>query len=381
MEENDYKSFVKLWYRQPNPSNQNFHNKLIRAIALTNEVDVISIRPFSKKLCKTRKLKAEINENGLIKWHYLAIKGGKLSRLIKVKKQAKTLVKEIYDKRDDFVIFTDTINPLCISTANALSKKFQIPTIGVCTDSPSNISGTKRSYTLYLLNQASRCYGYFALTQELNELFNPNGKPSIIIEGIADIEQANKDAIGINTPYFFFGGALLERYGVYNMIKAFSNLKTEKVDLYIAGHSGDENKLKEAIKGNPLIHFLGTLPVSLVLDYERTALANINPRPYSEDLDRFSIPSKTIEYLSSGRPTISVRNSKLMKHFKENAIWARTGEPEDLLLAMRTVINLTKEERKNLGQTAKEKVQKLYSLKVVNKKVNAFLELFKTTIN
>ena len=141
------------------------------------------------------------------------------------------------------------------------------------------------------------------------------------------------------------------------------------------------NKLKEAIKGNPLIHFLGTLPVSLVLDYERTALANINPRPYSEDLDRFSIPSKTIEYLSSGRPTISVRNSKLMKHFKENAIWARTGEPEDLLLAMRTVINLTKEERKNLGQTAKEKVQKLYSLKVVNKKVNAFLELFKTTIN
>lgn len=381
MEENDYKSFVKQWHKHPNPSNQNFHNKLIRSIALTNEVEVISIRPFSKKLCKSRKLKAELNEIGHITWRYLSIKGGKISRLINVKKQAKAILRSIYDKDEDFVIFTDTINPLCISTANALSKMYQIPTIGICTDSPSNITGTKRSYTLYLLNQSARCYGYLALTNELNDLFNPNNKPSLIIEGIADIERADKDAIGINTPYFFFAGALLERYGVYNMINAFNQLKTSKVDLYICGHSGDETKLREAIKDNNLIHYLGTIPVSLVLDYEKTALANINPRPYSEDLDRFSIPSKTIEYLASGRPTISVKNTKLMKHFQENAIWAKSGEPEDLLYAMRTVINLTKEERKNLGKTAKEKVDKLYSLKAVNKKINTFLQAFKTTIN
>lgn len=382
IDSNDYKSFTKLWIKSPNPSNQNFHNKLIRSISLTNEIHVISIRPFSKKLCKTRKLKAEpAKTDGNITWHYLAISGDKLSRLISVKRQAKSIFKHIYKKDEDIVIFTDTINPMCINVANSLSKKYQIPTIGICTDSPSNITGTTKTYTTYLLKQASKCYAYLALTQELNDLFNPSNKPSLIVEGLVEPHTPSVNAIGISDPYFFFAGALLERYGVYNLIEAFGMLKTTKVDLYICGHSGNEEKLKEAIKDNPLIHYLGTLPVSIVLDYECAALANINPRPYSEDLDRFSIPSKTIEYLSSGRPTISVKNTKLMKHFKENAIWARSSEPEDLCQAMRTVINLTKEERKTLGSEAKEKANALYSLKSINRRIHSFLELFKTRVN
>ena len=377
----DYVSFCKLWSKSPNPSNQNFHNKLIRSLAINNEVHVISIRPFSKYLCKTRKLKAEsAKTDGNITWNYLAITPNKISRLFSVKNQAKAIVKQLINKDEDAVIMTDTINPLCISVTTTLSKKYQIPTIAICTDSPSNITGTSKTYTTYLLRQASKCYAYLALTQELNDLFNPNGKPSLIIEGLVDTHAVSIGSIGIDDPYFFFAGALLERYGIYNLIEAFNMLKTNKVDLYICGHSGDEERVKEAIKSNPQIHYLGTLPVSIVLDYESSSLANINPRPYSEDLDRFSIPSKTIEYLSSGRPTISVKNTKLMKHFKENAIWARSSDPEDLYQAMRTVISLTKEERKILGMQAKEKANKLYSLESVNKKLNVFLELFKTKI-
>ena len=54
MEASDFITFSKQWVKSPNPSNQNFHNKLIRSIAINNKIDVISIRPFNKKLCKTR---------------------------------------------------------------------------------------------------------------------------------------------------------------------------------------------------------------------------------------------------------------------------------------------------------------------------------------
>ena len=382
MEASDFISFSKQWVKSPNPSNQNFHNKLIRSIAINNKIDVISIRPFNKKLCKTRKLKAEPPKiDGNITWHYLEVKGGKLSKLSLIKKQTKLLINSLLKEGDECVIFTDTINPTCISTANFISRIYQIPTIAICTDAPQNLTGVRHSYVSYILRQASKCYGYLALTEELNSLFNRNNKPSLIIEGVCDDREINTGAIGIETPYFFFGGALLPRYGVYNLIAAFNMLKTTKVDLYICGHAGNDEDIKNAISANPNIHFLGTLPVSVVLDYEHAALANINPRPFDDELDKLSIPSKTIEYLSSGRPTISVTNSKLKTNFEDCVVWSNSGTPEDLCQTLRYVINLTKEERKNLGQSAKAKAIKLYSLKSVNKKINNFLELFKTRVN
>ena len=122
--------------------------------------------------------------------------------------------------------------------------------------------------------------------------------------------------------------------------------------------------------------FLGTIPGYRTLQYEMNAIANINPRPYSEDLDRFSIPSKTIEYLSSGRPTISVKNTKLQKDFSEDIIWSKSSKPEDLANAMNRVLELTEVEQENLGEKAKSRVSALYSLSSINKKLDIFLENF-----
>jgi glycosyltransferase involved in cell wall biosynthesis len=377
--EDDYREFTKLWSKAPNPSNQNFHNKLIRSLAINNEVEVISLRPFSKQYCSVRSLKKDFKEDKNINWHYLTIKRGKLSRLSVINKESKAIAKSL--DLSKCIIFTDTINPVCIKTANAISKINNVPVIGICTDSPSNISGTSRAYTMYLLKQAAKCYGYIALTSDLNDLFNPNERKSLLIEGV--VEEVKKDAnlMSEKNPYFFFGGALLEKYGVFNLIEAFKLLNDNNIDLYLCGHSGNLDKIYESIKGYKNIHFLGTLPVSHVLQYEMYSLANINPRPFNMDLDRLSIPSKTLEYLASGSPTISVKNTKLQKHFENDAIWAKSGSVEDLHAAMLKVLDLTKKERKALGKQAKEKVLELYSLDSINKKINEFLEFFKSGIN
>ena len=45
----DYVSFSLMWDSSLNTSIQNLHNRLIRSLGMTHEVDVISIRPFSRK--------------------------------------------------------------------------------------------------------------------------------------------------------------------------------------------------------------------------------------------------------------------------------------------------------------------------------------------
>lgn len=370
---NDYKSFVSLWSKKPNPSNQNFHNKLIRCLAMNNDVDVVSIRPFSRKLVSVKSLPKEEKVTNNIKWHYLQIKGAKIIRFFSIKKDCLKIFKK--DEINDAIIITDTINPNCLSASVRMSKTYKLPLIGICSDSPSNITGTNRSYTLYLLKKASRCNGYISLTSELNTLYNEDNKPNIVIEGIV---EHNPDIVPHveYRPYFFFGGSLLQRYGVNELIAGFKKLNRSDVQLVLAGHSGNDQSILSQIKDRENIQFVGTLDINSVLSYEAGAIANINPRPFSEDLDRFSVPSKTIEYLTSGAITISVRNSKLRPYFENEIYWLNDATEDSICAAMANVLNMNEADRKAFGLKAKEKVLSLFSMDQVNQKLVQFLTIF-----
>jgi len=372
-EEKEYRSFMNLWKISLNSSNQNFHNKLIRALAVNNHVDVISVRPFSHSKTNVSKLKAETKQEGNICWHYLKRAGNKFVRLLDVVPQSKKILSSLDTKNS--IIITDTINTALVRSVNKINKKYNLPVIGVCTDSPSNISGTKRSYTMYLLNNTQNFDGYIALTEGLNQLFNPNKKPAYIFEGLVEdrkFEKAKED----KRPYLFFGGALMKRYGVFDLIEAFKLLKNKDIDLYICGHHGNKEEIKEAIKGYSNIKFLGLLTMNKVLEYEANSLACINPRPFSEDLDRFSIPSKTLEYLSSGSPVISVKNTILMDKFKDEIIWVDSARKEDLLKGIQKVLSMSEKERESFGKEAKNRVLKLYSLDLIGENISQYLSQF-----
>ena len=369
--EEDYVEFTKQWKISLNPSNQNFHNKMIRALAKTDQVEVVSLRPFSRTKCSLKKLPSEDILDGNIIWHYLKVTKGRLLRMHVARKQ----IKKIYSEEDfePTIIVSDTINPKIIRLANYLNKRKHYKIVGICTDSPSNISGTRKSYSLYILSQSKNLDGYIALTESLNNLFNENDKPSILVEGIVEdsLPEPKENEYG---KYFFFGGALLPRYGVYDLIDSFNELKNPDIKLLICGHHGDNHRLEEAFKGNKNIIYLKLLPVKEVLSLEQKAILNINPRPYSEDLDRYSIPSKTIEYMSTGTPTVSVRNTKLQKLFENECFWVKSSKKEDLLPVLKQVSSMPESERKEFGEKAMKKVRDLYSLTSINKRVMEFLK-------
>ena len=157
------------------------------------------------------------------------------------------------------------------------------------------------------------------------------------------------------------------------LICGFKRLENNDVDLYICGHHGDILKIKDEMKGYDNIKFLGLLPVNKVLEYEHHSLACINPRPFSEDFDRFSIPSKTLEYMSMGRPVISVKNTILMEKFPDQVIWTETGRKNDLKDAMQKVIDMKESEREKMGKELKNRDLKLYSLESFANNIQPFL--------
>lgn len=373
-EKEDYVSFAKNWNTSLNTSIQNFHNRLIRALALTHEVDVISIRPFSKKYCDLKVLPSGQTQEGKITWQYLKIKRNKIARFISSRNQAKRIMANKNLK--DCIIITDTLNPYILNSSVSIARKYRLPIIGVCINTPSGIHNTGRSYTQFLLSMADDLSGYITLTPGLNELYNENSRANMIFEGVLD--NKTKDIqINKEKPYIFYNGSLETKYGIYDLINAFKEMKLENIDLLISGyHSFEENKFEKSLLNESNIKYLGMLDNDTILAYENNSLLNVNPRPYSEDFDRYLIPVNMIDYLASKSLTLSVRNNRLIDAFKDDCIWIDSSEKEDLIEGINKALNMSKEEREQMIKKANTDVSKLYSMDVINRRTILFLKQF-----
>ena len=373
-EKEDYISFSKNWNTSLNTSIQNLHNRLIRSLALTHEVEVISIRPFSKKYCKLRGLPSALTNEGKITWHYLEIKRHKVARFLSAKRQAKKLLSKMNLK--DCIILTDTLNPYILNSSTSLAKKYNLPIIGICNNTPSGIHNTGKSYTQFLLSMADDLSGYIAMTSGLNDLYNERSRASLILEGVNESKYKEFDTKKYGK-YIFYNGSLEEKYGVYDLIKAFNELNRDDLKLVITGyHNFEESKFSSAIMGNPNIIHLGMLDADKILSLENGALMNVNPCPYTEDFDRYLIPVNMLDYLASNTITVSVKNNRLQKYFDEDCIWVNSSDEEDLVNGMKKALDMKKDEKNRIVKKATMDMNKNYSMAIVNKKIILFLKQF-----
>ncbi|HHT67032.1 MAG TPA: glycosyltransferase [Erysipelotrichaceae bacterium] len=370
----DYVSLSSAWRCSLNTSIQNLHNRLIRSLALTHEVEVISFRPFSRRFCTLRKLEAESKQEGKIIWHYLPVKRPRTIRFVSMRIQAKKLMSKMNLK--DAIILTETLNPNVIKCSTQLARKHSLPIIGVCHNTPSGIRNTGRSYTTYLLNKAEDLSGFIASTYELNDLFNKGHRAYLTFSGILENKYQEVDCSKYGK-YFYYDGNLDEKFGIYDLIEAFKSLNLEDIKLLISGYHVKEEKLSEAIENNSNIIYLGKQNVDTVLSLINNAIININPRPYSEDYDRYLIPDNLIDYLDSDNALIvSVKNHRLNKDFSDNVIWVNSSDIDDLVKGIQDCLNLDSNQRDIMVRRAKTDANRLFSMSAINKKTIAFLRLF-----
>ena len=369
----DYVSFSKMWDSSLNASIQNLHNRFIRSLALTHEVEVFSMRPFSRRYCKLKKLDAETKQEGKITWHYLEIKRNKLLRYSTVTKQCNKILSKMNLK--DCIIITDTLNPNVLRNSTKFAKKYNLPIIGVCNNTPSSIHNTGKSYATSILSLAENLSGYITLTQGLNTLYNTYNRANLSFEGVLD------DNVVINKEneygdYIFFNGSLEPNHGIVQLILAFRELDNPKLKLIISGYYPDNETLIRVIHNNQNVINLGNIPSDEVISLASHSLLNVNPLPFTEDFDRYYVPANLVDYFNSNSIVVSVRNRQFMKSFKDDAIWVEDCEIYDLLKGLKAGLSLSKENRAEMIKKANADVNKLYSMSVINRRTILFLKQF-----
>lgn len=372
MPDSQFSSYQDEAIIKPNPSNQNFYSRLIKTLAINNNVAVVSHRPFTKGMFRRKKsLESDITMCGNVKYYLTNVRSDKIYKILDEEKAIVKTAKAAIDDfvSNDFVIVTDTLRLNLLRAAKKIAKKYKVQIVGMLTDNPMNLSNGNTFVKQYLMKLGSSLDGYLALTDGLVSAYNKH-LPSYVFEGLVTEENEGKKDPIFN--YFYFGGALFERYGVKTMVEAFhkSSLKNK---LVIAGSGPLEKWIEEMAEKDYRILYLSQLNKDKNIGYLRNSIANINPRPLDPDLDKESVPSKLLEYLSIGTPVISTKYPKLYGLFKDDVTWIDGNDVESMRMAFDSYNVNNQENYLKKAATARRKVFEFYGLNVQAESIDHFL--------
>lgn len=303
LHEEDYSLLLRQKAKAPNPSNQNFHSKLIAYLEKNNKVQVISRRYYTPSLFAKKTTTDNYFYPGLINVPILR----NITTILNSRKQA-------IDFSPDYII-VDVLNVTLMELAVQIKRRTHAAIIGVVTDNPLNLTNVNKYYSEHVFKKALHCDAFIGLTNSLVKLFNTKHRPNLVVPGFLPLQKtlANKQT----EDYVYFGGALYARYGVDVLIETFKNPQPYK--LKIAGHGPLRRQIVDSPHEN--IDFIGLVSPEDALMLSENARININPRPFDSALDEYSIPSKLIDYIFTGVPTISTKNSVLEQIVGNNVFW------------------------------------------------------------
>lgn len=198
--------------------------------------------------------------------------------------------------------------------------------------------------------------GYILLTAPMADALQINGKPTEVIEGLILSDDAPvPEASPSSKPFFLYTGTLESSLGIPEMLAAFEEMP--EYELWICGHGSMNAQIEEYASRCPNIRFFGFVPQQEALTMQASAAALLNPRQPSGIFTKYSFPSKTLEYMRSGKPVLCCRLEGIPSDYDPYLCYMDEGK-EGIIRSVRSLMRLEQGERIRLGQEAREYVLK-----------------------
>lgn len=228
-----------------------------------------------------------------------------------------------------------------------------------------------------LSNKMIGLLDYFIfITKYMKNVF-PN-RPYTVIEGLVDINEENHVEMGKieNKKAVMYAGALFEKFGISTLLDAFSQIDGD-FELWFFGTGDAVSEIQKKATQDTRIKYFGSLPNEQILNFQKKALLLINPRFSSEEFTKYSFPSKLMEYLASGTPTLTTRLPGIPDDYNDKFYFIGDESVEGFKFALENCLNKDNEELRNFGNRGKDFVnsEKNYKkqIKYVIMQLNNFI--------
>ena len=210
-------------------------------------------------------------------------------------------------------------------------------------------SAVKSLVNRRLLSMIQNIDCFTVLTKFMPEKLGIENKPYCVVEGIAPYAESVSDKDALEKNSIVYTGSLDEKYGIVDLVDSFCSLNRDDLYLDIYGHGDSIPYIMEKSKSN-LIRFWGNVENDVARKAQQDALLLVNPRKNSEEYTKYSFPSKTLEYMSSGTAVLMCRLPGVPEEYYEHVF---TFE-EDLQDSLKKVTSLPKTELVAKGLEGKD---------------------------
>lgn len=170
---------------------------------------------------------------------------------------------------------------------------------------------------------------FVVLTEQMCEPLKVGNRPWICIEGICNAAQTNSAPLEVNTKAILYSGTLHYQYGIKNLLDAFSKINVEGAELWICGGGEAETEIRELEKQDTRVKFFGFCSQDKVAELRRKAAVLVNPRTNEGEYTKYSFPSKTMEYMASGKPVVMYKLDGVPAEYDKHLFYADEANAVD----------------------------------------------------
>ena len=363
--ERDFDSYFGKGIAMPNPAGQNFHGKMIRSLALKEDIRVYSLPPAVFQINKTRRFPSPEG----VAYAYVGSSSNRYIRALCAPSAATKLIVKENRNSPDTVILYDPLNLTLSKIANKVAKKLRCKRVAILTDDIANITGVSDAYQKKIKALTATADGAVSLTDGLLLSYGLSHKPHYVQPFL--VEEADVEPKKLKRPYIYYGGALFEKDGTKDLIEAYLDTRPN-LDLVISGHGLMEQEVAMAAKSEKRIHFLGQIPKQEHYSYIAGAALCINPRRYRKQLDDNAVPSKVMEYLCFGKCIASTLSTPIKEKYGKDIVWIE----DDLKQFLSNHLDENKKLVRMKKNTASAKILSEYGLRKTGANLHRFLTSF-----
>jgi len=154
-----------------------------------------------------------------------------------------------------------------------------------------------------------------------------------------------------------YTGSLLNDFGIETLLKAFLQIENKNYELWLCGPTNESESVIEYTKIENRIKYLGFLRKDEVVKLQQNASVLINPRPNIGEYVKYSFPSKTMEYLLSGKPVIMFKLDGIPDDYYDYIYFIDNYDVDSIAETLITVCEKTDDELMKFGNKAQKFVR------------------------
>lgn len=253
--------------------------------------------------------------------------------------QKKALIREIEKKLDlehpenNFLLVYHTYLPFLEAVKYFKNKYPDIHTALIATDCVPGRGDMEKYMTPAAVRRGNKavelakwCDGFVLLTKYLAETLEIGDKPYVITECIANENQPQCQKNAESKNRCLYTGGIDWEFGVCDLAKAFTML--DNAELWICGLGSGKEYIERLAAEHTNIKYFGFVNQDRVQELRDQCDFLINPRRPTGTYTKYSFPSKTAEYMMSGKPAIMYKLEGVPDSYDEHLNYLTADTPE-----------------------------------------------------